>query len=171
MPPSLLILGTSHKLQCGGANVSASETAAFEKELLRICVAFNVGRIAEEMSDVGLAMHEVLRTTGAAIAERLGLVHQYIDLNSSERAALSLGDHAVVSLIIENDFQDEGASLRRAFGIIVGEVRERIWVGRILEGKKWPVLLVCGADHSLNIEKLWGALGFEVTVVHQDYEP
>ena len=44
------------------------------------------------------------------------------------------------------------------------EVRERVWVARVLSGDEWPVLLVCGADHAVSVSALFKCTGKRIGV-------
>jgi hypothetical protein len=168
---ALFLIGTSHTLQCASPGVDRAKVEAFESEVRRICAEARIARIVEEMSKAGLKHHEVECTIGARVALDLGLLHQHVDLEPTERAALSLDDGPMLNIVLNHDFPDGGGSFRRAFNALGNSVRERCWIGRMLSRKEWPALFVCGSDHTDSIKSLWQSLGLPITIVHRDYEP
>ena len=171
MKVELFIIGTSHTLQCATAGTDDSKVAAFEAELRRVCEEHQIVRIAEEMSEAGLAHQSVECTVGAGVAKALRIEHHHVDLEPEERAALSLDDGPMLNIILHRAFPDGGGTFRTAFDALGDAVRERCWIGRMLARNQWPTLFVCGADHTDSVEQLWRSLGLPVFVVHRDYEP
>jgi hypothetical protein len=151
--------------------VEASKVALFEAELHRLSEEHSIARIAEEMSEAGLAHQGVEYTVGSRVAQALGIAHHHVDLTLQERGALALGDGTMLSVVMGSNFPDGGESFRDAFDVLGNDVRERCWIGRMLARKEWPTLFICGADHSKSVERLWQSLGLPVTIVHVDYEP
>ena len=111
----LYIIGTAHTLQCGSRGTDATR---FERELRRACETHAVARIAEEMSRDGLAHQEVECTIGAGVAVLLGIEHQIVDLERAERESLSLGDGAMLNIVLNHEFPDGGKSFRQAFNVL-----------------------------------------------------
>lgn len=171
MDVRLFLIGTSHTLQCGSPEVDPVKVIAFESEVRRICADARIARIVEEMSECGLKYQQVKSTIGARVALELGLAHQHVDMEPSERASLSLDDSTMLNIVMNYGFPDGGGSFREAFDALRDSVRERCWIGRMLSRKEWPALFVCGADHTDSIQSLWQSLGLPITVVHRDYEP
>lgn len=167
----LHIVGTGHKLQCGVSPNSAPEVEAFEKELQHLCNKYSIQRIAEEMSADGLASHGVFATIASRVAKQLKLEHQYVDLDRSERKFLSIDDQPVLTTIMCCSPIDGGAQFRRTMNMLADEVRERVWVSRLLTMRSWPCLFVCGADHVSAVRRLWSSVGLESKVAHFDYAP
>lgn len=170
MQAVLFVLGTSHPIQCGIAGVGSAMVSKFEAELRRICDEFGICRIAEEMNEPGLRRHGVSRTVAQRIAEENGIKLDHIDLSLEDRVALSLDDGVMLEIAMGTHGVDAWR-FRDAFDVLWSDVRERAWIGRLLRGNQWPVLFICGSDHSESIERLWKSLGLPVTVVHRDYEP
>ena len=65
------------------------------------------------------------------------------------------------SPFIEND----------AFNELVSSVRERLFVAHILSDNEWPVLFVCGAEHTVPVRRLFHQIGVQSEIVHLDYDP
>lgn len=169
MDVRLFIIGTSHPLQCG--TKSTENKAAFAAELRHVCEEHRISRIAEEMSKAGLKYQGVKRTVGAQVARKLGISHHHVDLEPRARAALSLDDRPMLNIVLNREFSDGGGTFRRAFAELGDAVRERIWIGRVLERQEWPALFVCGSDHTDSVVRIWRSLKLPLVIVHRDYEP
>ena len=171
MTAALYIFGTSHSLQCAAASVDAAKVAAYEAELRSVCKRHGISRIAEEMSDEGRAKHGVTTTLGRRVAENMGIVQHEVDLTSAERSELGLDNFVAALTQMHHDFPEGDNSFQVAFEAMRLGVRERCWIGRTLARSEWPALLICGADHSLSVQRLWLSLGLPAVVCHANYEP
>lgn len=172
MTYELYILGTDHCLQCGSTRKSKYTTDQiniFEKELRKICSEKKIARIEEEMSCNGLKRYEVDETIGHRISIELKIEHRYVDLDVKERQELSLCNPPVWSCFLDNSKKN---AFSEAFYQIAYEVRERVWLTKLLEdGKKWPVLFICGSNHVINFQELSGRLGvIKSEVLYDDYD-
>src|SRR4051812_48290420 len=123
----IVILGTSHTLQCGHSSVPVAAVQAFEAELRALVDRHGIARISEEMSVDGLAHHDVAETVAARIARAHGLEYQTIDLGQADRATLGLGDGPLFTILHLYKPTDSGQGFRDAMFEIEGEIRERLW--------------------------------------------
>lgn len=165
----IVMLGTSHTLQCGHSSVSTAKAQAFDAEVRALIVRYGIVRIAEEMSTDGLDHYDVTETIAARVALELGLEYHHVDLTQVERASLGVGDGPLFTIRALYKPSDAGQSFRDAMFELEGEVRERIWTYRILNLKSSPVLFVCGASHVGPIARIWHLLGMKCDVAHFDY--
>lgn len=165
----IIVLGTSHTLQCGHSSVPVAKTRAFEAEVKALIAHHKIVRIAEEMSSDGLAYHDVTETISARVACELGIEYHCVDLTQVERASLGLGDGPLFTIIDLYNPSDSGKSFRDAMFELQGEVRERVWTYRILNRLASPVLFVCGAMHVGPIARIWHLLGMRCDIAHVDY--
>jgi hypothetical protein len=123
------------------------------------------------MTDEGLHFQNVDSTIAQRLAIQFNIQHHCIDLTGEERSLLSVDESAFVKLLTSIPSKDGGARFRSGFDRILSEIRERCWVARIIAKQQWPILLICGADHSQSIAKLWRRFGQNVVVLHSDYNP
>lgn len=165
----IVLLGTSHTLQCGHASIDAAGVNAFEAEVKSLITMHAIVRIAEEMSRDGLARHNVTSTISERVAQSAGIEHHYVDLEQEERTSLGIHDGPLFTIQQIYRPPDSGKAFREAMSVLEGEVRERIWVYRILGRKSTPVLFVCGASHVVPLARMWHLLGMECEVAHYDY--
>lgn len=165
----LIILGTSHPLQCGHASISPALVQAFEAELLTLFRKYGIARVAEEMNQDGLARHKVTSTVAQRLTQLENIEHHNVDIERCERTSLGMHDGP---LTIIRDFyqpEDGGRAFRDAMSILEGEVRERVWIYRLLDRKTTPVLFVCGASHVEPVARIWRMLGLPCCIAHYDY--
>ena len=165
----IYIFGTNHNLQCGTDKYDESSITSFESELQAICTKYKIARIAEEISSDGLAKYSVQST----VAQRLlgsKLTVQALDLSAQERELLSIGDSTALTATKSLNIKF-GKPFREDFDELVSSVRERVWVARILSKEEWPVLLICGASHSISLRNICHSLGINSKVLRLDYDP
>ncbi|SRR6266496_1254449 len=170
MSADIYVMGTSHPLQCGRADLPKGIVASFESELRRVLKKYRIKRVAEEMSLDGLKEEEVSETVAQRMARKLKIAYQAIDLTKEERAGLSLNDSTLFQVMRSFKIED-GGPLQQGFDDLADGIRERIWIARILAGSQWPVFLICGSEHAVSVRRLWRCMGFASKLVHLDYEP
>ena len=183
MTREVFIFGTCHKLQCGAAECGVDKISLLEREIRRIVSEYGIRRIAEEMSDDGLrggrAGDQEPETVCQRIAEDDVPVH-FVDLGVKERACLSLSPKNIDAFMLKDFFQGTGErepaeKVRDALDKLCDEVRERVWVARVLSRDEWPVLLVCGAKHAVSVSALFKCIGkrigVQATVICRDFDP
>jgi hypothetical protein len=166
----MYIVGTSHSLQCGSATCTPADIRAFYDEIRSLCAKFNIQRIAEEMTADGLAHHKVNETVAERVTRDIGIHHQSVDLSEHERRNLSLDDSVVIATVQRWRIFN-GSTFRESFDDLADAIRERVWIARLLSGTKWPVLFICGSNHSISVRRICRALGMDVKVVHLDLSP
>ena len=172
MTREVFILGTSHALQCGAAECGVDNIALLEEEIRRLLSEHDIQRIAEEMSDDGLREKAGDKAPGT-VCQRTApdeVPIHFVDLDAKERACLSISHDDIYALMFKHP-PSEQTRVREAFNQLCGEVRERVWVARVLSGDDWPVLLVCGADHALSVRDLFERIGVQATVICEDFDP
>ena len=172
MTREVFILGISHKLQCGVAECGVDKISLLEKEIRRVLCKYGIRRIAEEMSADGLRKiggDKVVETVCERIAGGKVPVH-FVDLNVKERACLPFWDRDIGALMFKHN-NSEMEWIRNALTVLGDEVRERVWVARVLSGDEWPVLVVCGPDHAVSVSALFKCIGVQATVICRDFDP
>lgn len=167
--PHLVVLGTSHTLQCGDASVLPSVIGTFETELRALIQKHSVKRVSEEMSPDGLQRHGVAETVGQRVARELGLEHGHIDLGTTERIHIGLHDAPLFTIQRMYKPADCGQSFRDAITVLYDEIRERVWVHRLLSQDANPILFICGSEHVAPVARLWRLLGLSCDIAHRDY--
>ena len=174
MTREVFILGTSHSLQCGAAECGRDKISRLEDEIRRVLTEHGIGRIAEEMSNDGLRERAGDRSPGTVCKRIAGddvPVH-FVDLGVEERARLSLSKDDIDDCMFKQT-QDNDARIRvrEALSDLCGEVRERVWVARVLSRDEWPVLFVCGANHADPVSRLFERVEIQATIICRDFDP
>ena len=170
MSVDIYILGTSHPLQCGSSELPERCISLYESEIKRVLKKFKIKRISEEMSEDGRKHHKIANTVAQNIAKEMNIAYQEVDLSQDDRTNFSLDDSTLFQVMSTFGIEN-GAHLRSGFDDLVDGIRERMWVAKILSNNEWPVLFICGAEHSVSIRKLFRGMGFSSKVEHIDYEP
>lgn len=167
MKPQVIIIGTGHRLQAGHDSYSSSQLKAFADLLDTTRKKYRVKFIAEEMSGDVLGNFGVTATVAKTLADRKKLAHRYFDLTCQERSALGVdrfGLHQTGQAAGLSDAQF--AALEKT----VEELRECVWLVRVLDSNKWPVLLICGANHVPRVQYLFNSVGKLAVIEVNDYE-
>jgi hypothetical protein len=167
MKPQVIIIGTGHRLQAGHDSYTPSQLEAFADLLETIRKKYRIEFIAEEMSVDVLPDFGVTATVAKTFAERRKLAHSYIDLTWQERTALGvdrLGLHQISQAA--NLRPEQFAALEKT----VEELRECVWLVRVLDTNRWPALLICGANHVPRIQYLFNTVGKLAVIEVNDYQ-
>ena len=175
MRPTVFILGTSHPLQCGAAECGADRISLLEQKIRRALSEHSIRRIAEEMSEDGLRRilgdKAASETVCKRVARDTGVQVDFVDLGETERRRLNLSDNNINSFMFKYVENDKYGKIRDSFSFLCGEVRERVWVARVLSGREWPVLFVCGANHAVSVQQLFESVGVQATILCRDFDP
>ena len=173
MTNRIFILGTSHKLQCGAQSCGEEKISLFEEKIRSVLSEYGIARIAEEMSEEGFAESggdKALGTVCQRVADDVPV--QFVDLPSEERHVLGLSPYDVACrTFFYTESTGEAEKFRDVLTELCGEVRERVWVARVLSGHEWPVLLVCGATHVAPVRGMFERLGIEAAIICADFDP
>ena len=167
MKPSVIIIGTNHFVQTGEARYSAAQRAAFSNVLLKAIKKYRIKLIAEEMSEDALSDYGVTQTLAKGIANSTEIGHSYIELTAPERRAMGIN-----RLNLHQAAQSSGLSPAQACTLetLIGQVRETVWLLRILQNNTWPVLLICGANNGNRMEYLFNSIGKLCLLEVNDYD-
>jgi hypothetical protein len=161
MTAKIIIVGTSHELQCGLVDQSLKYSEVhlekYKKLILNLCKSECINLLAEEMSLDGLFFHKVFKTVVAELVEKeLGTLHQYIDITCDGRKLLNIDKESCdkyVKIEFPNSLNDEDRKTQFR-NILINPMRELYWFGKLLRLNEWPVLFICGEDHVDSMSKL-----------------
>lgn len=165
--PQVIIIGTGHRLQAGHDSYTPSQLKAFADLLETIRKKYRVKFIAEEMSVDVLPAFGVTATVAKTFADSKKLAHRYIDLTCQEQSTFGVDRFGLYQT-------GQAAGLRveqlAALEKTVEELRECVWLVRVLDTNRWPVLLICGANHAPRIQYLFNTVGKLAVIEVNDYE-
>ena len=167
MSSTVLVLGTDHRFQQRSAEFTEPQHQAFAAFVLATAKQAGVAGLAEENSVAALAEAGVTQSTVELIAHELGLWHRYCDPDMKTRAKLGMLQENEIRISAFPEKLTEEEVQRR----LVGSMRDReaYWLSELAEFNTWPVLFVCGAEHSLPFLDLLKGRGINAVFVAEDW--
>ncbi len=151
--PQIIIIGTSHPIQCGSPKCSTEEQRREFRSLIKqVCQNEGVKCIIEEMSCAGLLNHEVKNTISFDVAAELSIDHRYTDLTPEQLECLKLSVDLYSFKQPTNELKIHIRELLTSK--LVDPIRERYWFATILATNTWPTLFICGSVHAQNMQDL-----------------
>lgn len=156
----IIVIGTSHPLQCGNEKYCSKEQVQeFKQWLEQICKNYGIKCIVEEMTDEGLQIQGVENTIAYALYKNLNLKkHFYTDLSNEHIADLCVFIDAFMLREPTNERRNSKRELLHQH--LLNPIRERFWLANILNLNIWPTLFICGIDHVNNIVELINLLEY-----------
>ncbi len=165
----MFLLGTSHEYQLLPEGPPGREPEQFRLLVDATCRRECIKAIGEEASRDFLARKGVSGSVCKHVADSLGIAHRYCDPSTMERKALGIVDEEDIRMsgFFGNwDQQRTDATVRASHAI-----RERRWLDQILELDSWPLLFICGANHTEPFRALLEANGLAVRVLYTNWTP
>ena len=175
----IYILGTSHEYQRNDNTCSPNSIVEFKQYLKTVCQNCNVRAIGEEMSQESLEFFNRKISIPKVFTEENGtIIHKYCDPESDEKRKLGIRESGFYSQgkkfpvilqpqEVKNLSQEEADLLEWKEDL----KREPVWLCKILELNKWPLLFICGSKHVESYRKLLDAASFSVKIVNKNWEP
>lgn len=160
----IIILGTSHPLQCGTTkqfrteNYTEVQINNFKRFLKQLCTERKIECIIEEMNVDGLENYEVENTIAYSICKELNIKHHYTDLTEEHIADLCLFIDTFMLREQTNEMKFRKRELLHNH--LLNPIRERFWLANILNLNTWPTLFICGSDHVNNMLELVNSLEY-----------
>ena len=162
---TVLLVGTRHDYQCPGN--SGSEK--FRSLIAATCQDQDIKAIAEEMSLDGLVPYGDKQSICEQVADSFRIQHRYCDPSIEEQKKLGIkqpGKSGPSDFSFNPDRHDIDPELGASDAI-----RERHWLKHLLKLDAWPVLFVCGANHTESFPALLRANGMVVRVLFINWRP
>jgi len=167
MKATVLVLGTDHGFQRLDSKFTVEQHEAFQAFLVHLLEAKKISALAEENNRAALAEAKLAESTIEKIAREHGLPHLYCEPDREERSRLGIKQENEIR--ISAFFQGLGEpAIQKEINESM-RFRERIWLERLLEWSRWPVLFVCGANHSLPFMNLLSESHVEAELVAEDW--
>ncbi len=171
MRGKIILIGTSHTIQCGSDECSLESIQQFRAYIKECCQSNGIRLVAEEMSCSGLLYHKVDASVAQELASELNISYLATDLDQTERLKLGIDDYSLGIASSPSGTQSSDPTVRDLLRAKVSDpLRECCWFARILEKDIWPTLFICGADHLGNMVTLMQSVNQDVIVAHRDYE-
>ncbi len=176
MQKTVVLLGTSHPIQRG-----ENAPNKFKSVLIEECKKHKINAIAEEMN-------KGINTVASNLATELQIGHLYADPDNLERVDKGIESDCRVGLVIkygdkypqiniwpyEPTIDNLPAEVWEEYNRITTQsdrIRESIWLDKIADFDKWPILFICGANHFREFFKLLSVSGYFVIESHEDWMP
>jgi hypothetical protein len=155
----IIVLGTSHPLQCGSDECAEEQIEKFKNCLKQIIENYKIKCIVEEMTDKGLQIQGVENTIAYTLYKNLNLEkHLYTDLSDEHIADLCVFIDAFILREPTNERRNSKRELLHQH--LLNPIRERLWLANILNLNIWPTLFICGIDHVNNMVELINLLEY-----------
>lgn len=164
----IIILGTSHPIQCGSGESTTEQRTKFTNTVNDICKDFSVKIIIEEMSPLGLANHDVENTLAFDVSGKLDVHHCYVDLLETDKKSLEL--YIDRFIFFESDNQSRHYKRELLDRHLLNPIRERRWLSKIINTNEFPVLFICGSDHTLNMVDLINLLEYGPVIAFEEFQ-
>lgn len=161
----IVLVGTSHTFQYPGTAASVE----LHQFLERLCAEHHIAAICEELNEDALAEKRETSSVCRNISISRNIAHRYCDPNLDQRKALGI--------LQENPIRIDGWLKGWSQKKIEQEVRashsirERYWSDQLAILDKWPVLFVCGAEHTKPFRSLLEQRGLSIRIAACDWEP
>lgn len=167
MSRTVFILGTDHGFQRRDAKFTEPQHKQFADYVIKMARDHGVAGLAEEYSVENLAEDEITETTIQSIARELELKHRFCDPDMKTRAQLGIRQENQIRVSeFPKQLTDIEVQRRLADSL---RARERYWFSELLVFNTWPVLFICGADHSLSFLNLLQTNNLEPVLLARDW--
>ena len=167
MTRTVLVLGTDHRFQRRSPEFAERKHQRFAAFVSATARKNRVAGLAEEYSIEALAEANVAQSTIEVIARELGLQHRYCDPDMKTRARLGILQESQIRISTFPDKLTEAEVQRRIEESM--RARERYWLSELVALNAWPVLFICGANHSLPLAELLRVDNFDTILVAQGW--
>lgn len=167
MDRKIYVFGTDHNYPREDPSLSKDQIDQFETEIENSCNDLNICLLAEENNLEAQKQNDLKHSLLHHVSKMLGIVHIYCDPNRKQRAKLGIQQEndIRVSYIFKNiDEQNILNKIRDSH-----RKRELVWLKAINNVNKWPVLLVCGADHVNSFSSLAKEEGCVPEIFRKDW--
>jgi len=167
MARTVLVIGTDHRFQRRSPEFTEADHQRFAEFISSTARDGSVVGLAEENSVEALAEANVAQSTVEVIARKLRLRHRYCDPDMKMRVELGIFQESQIRVstfpegLAEEEVQRRFEESMRA--------REQYWLSDLITFNAWPVLLICGANHSLPFVELLRANNVNAILVAQDW--
>ena len=173
----VLILGTDHRFQMRSPEFTTAQHQRFAAFVLATAKDYDVAALAEENDPEALAEKDLVESTIQFIARELGIKHCHCDPDTRTRAALGIRQEGQIRL--SHYYLQQPTNSRHRKPLTEEEVQQRMdesdrkrehyWLSKLVEFNTWPVLFVCGAEHSLPFCDLLQKNSLDTVLVAYDW--
>ncbi len=170
---NLYIIGTHHKYQFGPCDAFEENLCSAHKEfasyLKGCCEQLNIKTLAEEINSDARKKWIIKQTVPENVADILHIEHADCDPNEAERkrlGILNVGAVKMNGLIHEESEETVRANIRQEY-----DKREDEWIRRLSQLTHFPVLFICGSEHSASFLEKATRYGFKAHLIVDEWAP
>ena len=160
---TVLLIGTRHDYQ----RPSTPGSEEFRSLVTATCEDQDIKAIAEEMNLEGLVSYGAKQSICEQVADSFRILHRYCEPSIEEQKKLGIKEPSKNS---PSDFSfnpcRHGVDPDQ---IAYDAIRERHWLKHLLKLDAWPVLFVCGSNHTKSFPALLRANGIVVRVLFTNW--
>jgi len=167
MNRSIFVIGTDHRYQHLSNELGDHDHRKF-RELIEFTISDkNILLISEESNLEALKEKGVQESALQLISKKTGLSHLFTEANRNYRNANGMKQENDIRALAFLDGLKEEEIVERIQNSY--RARERYWLNLIQIENTWPVLHICGANHSLPFCKLAKNEGVDAFILHKDW--
>lgn len=163
----IYVIGTDHRYQYLSNELEDRDHQGFRELIEYTITDKNISLISEESNLEALKEKGVTESVLQSISKETGLAHLFTEASRIYRNENGMEQEnnirasAFFEGISEKDIEDRIQASYRA--------RERHWLNLIKNENKWPVLHICGANHSVMFCKLAKEERIDAFLLHEDW--
>jgi hypothetical protein len=142
----VVLIGTSHPYQIWDGTTDPTSINQFRHLLSGLCSQYEIETIAKEMNPEALAESGASESVAQRVASEFNIQHQFSDPTRAVRQQLGI--------LQENDIRAHGFINNLTEQQIQSQItnshltREQYWLDKLGSLALWPVIVICGADHT-----------------------
>jgi len=173
------ILGTSHEYQRNDNTCQPESIEEFKRYIKFICQNYDIKAIGEEMSEEALKFWEREISIPKLFTQENPIIsHKYCDPEREEQKKFGIKQSGYFSQgrqlseilqspDVKNLSQEEAEQLEWQEDL----KREPIWLCKILELNRWPILFICGSDHVDSFKELLDGESLSALIIVNNWKP
>lgn len=161
MPKAMYIIGTDHKYQNRSEKFTELQHEGFERYISQTVVERSIAILAEENNEQAITEAGLTESSIQKLARVHSIRHLFCELDRKSRAENGMEQESGIRITewMKGTTEDEiEQKIQESY-----RNREAHWLRCILKEDVWPILFICGANHSVQFLEL--ALKNEVSAV------
>ena len=159
---NVFLVATKHEAQYPSKQGSED----FRQLVTVTCRSQDIKAIGEEMNRDALNDNNTRESVCKQVADKLKIQHRYCDPSIEKQISLGIEEPRKVTPAehsIDPDLYKMDSHVERTFGIREGE-----WLKCLLELDTWPVLFVCGYNHTKSFPELLHGNGIDMPEIFKN---
>lgn len=167
MKRTIYIIGTSHRYQHLDKELGEDAHQSFKELVKSIVATRQVLLISEESNKECVEENDIRLSALQLISKEINVTHIFTEATREYRNANGMRQENAIRMsgyIDKLTEQDIKMQIQKSY-----RARERYWLNKIVNANQWPVLHVCGANHSVKFCNLVNREGMYGELLHEDW--